>query len=85
MSLDENSKFLLAPNSHLAPIPFFYYKNTMPKKITHDVTLTLRLPREYVTRLDKIADDEFDRRSATARRALELGLRKLKSFNNRKQ
>jgi predicted transcriptional regulator len=47
------------------------------KKPRKDATLILRLTPDVLKRLDRVADREFEPRSATARRALEAGLRQL--------
>ncbi|MCW5691616.1 MAG: hypothetical protein KIT48_04565 [Pseudolabrys sp.] len=48
-----------------------------PKKPRKAATLILRTTPDVLKRLDRIADDAFEPRSATARRALEAGLRQL--------
>ncbi len=52
-------------------------KEAKPKKPRKIGTLILRTTPDVLDRLDRIADREFEARSATARRALEAGLRQL--------
>jgi hypothetical protein len=53
--------------------------NKKPEKDRKSAVVIVRLPRATVARIDRIGRAEFEGRSATVRRALEVGLARLES------
>ena len=51
--------------------------NKKPKHLRKESTLILRVGDDTLKRIDRIAREDFEARSETVRRALDVGLRQL--------